>query len=75
MSGGKRKHHSQNTSSDHRGGSSRPKTRKTTPDGKRGGAAVRGKCTTSMYVYMVKENFGFGEKIKMGFVFLVQERR
>jgi hypothetical protein len=31
-------------------------TGKATPDGKRGGAAVRGKCTTRLDVYILKEN-------------------
>jgi hypothetical protein len=35
---------------------------KTTPDRKRGGAAVRGRCTTAVYVYMVKKLLDLGKK-------------
>ena len=49
----------------------------TTPDGIGGGAAVRGKCTTGVDVYMVTELLDLGEMRLRGvlfFSFLVLER-
>jgi hypothetical protein len=59
VSGGNRQHqtkHQNRPKTPRNGGTdseNRPKTGKANPDEKEGGAAVKGKCTTTLNVYMV----------------------